>query len=316
MDELKQNIILVAACGLANIAYAQSPQMNTTIIGSGSPDYNPERVSAGVLITQGDTQILIDMGDGVKRNLEKQGTDGRKMDAILFTHHHLDHNADFSSVFTTALLGRGDFLVAGPKQTKEFVSNNISLYEQDLDYRLGKTQRSLDERMNHLTVRELKSGDSFNIDEIKVSTLSVPHTIESIAYRFDYRDQSVVVTGDLSSGPGMVEFAKGANCLIIDSGGMVMNNSGKKQRDKTIKSEGKNKTKDKTGKKKHAHLNIKESSQIAADAHINKLVYTHFVRGEIDKPASMGIIEKQYKGEVIFGSDLMSLDCGNTKAKQ
>ncbi|MEZ9951358.1 MBL fold metallo-hydrolase [Vibrio splendidus] len=309
MDELKRSVIIIAAFGLTNIAYAQSPQMNTTIIGSGSPDYNPERVSAGVLITQGGTQILVDMGDGVKRNLEKHGVDGRKMNAILFTHHHLDHNADFSLIFTSALLGRGDFLVAGPKQTKDFVNNNINLYDQDLDYRLGKTQRSLDERLDHLTIRELKSGDRFNVDEIKVSTLSVPHTIESIAYRFDYSDQSVVITGDLSAGPGVAKFAKDANCLIIDSGGMIMNKRGKKQRNKTLKSEGKNGAQ--KGKKQHAHLNIKESSQIAADANINKLVYTHFVLGEIDKSASMKIIEQQYKGEVIFSDDLMSLNCGN-----
>ncbi|MCQ8868081.1 MBL fold metallo-hydrolase [Vibrio splendidus] len=309
MDELKRSVIIIAAFGLTNIAYAQSPQMNTTIIGSGSPDYNPERVSAGVLITQGGTQILVDMGDGVKRNLEKHGVDGRKMNAILFTHHHLDHNADFSPIFTSALLGRGDFLVAGPKQTKDFVNNNINLYDQDLDYRLGKTQRSLDERLDHLTIRELKSGDRFNVDEIKVSTLSVPHTIESIAYRFDYSDQSVVITGDLSAGPGVAKFAKDANCLIIDSGGMIMNKRGKKQRNKTLKSEGKNGAQ--KGKKQHAHLNIKESSQIAADANINKLVYTHFVLGEIDKSASMKIIEQQYKGEIIFSDDLMSLNCGN-----
>lgn len=314
MTHLKRQIIIIAACSLANLVYAQAPQMNTTIIGSGSPDYNPDRVSAGVLITLADTQILIDMGDGVKRNLEKLGVDGRQIDALLFTHHHLDHNADFSSVFTTALLGRHDFLVAGPKQTEDFVGANISLYEEDLNYRLGKTQRSLKDRMESVAVRKLKGGDRFEINQIKVSTLSVPHTIESIAYRFDYQDQSVVVTGDLSSGPGVAQFAKDANCLIIDSGGMIMNNSGKAQRNKKNKSGQKSKTKKKNGQ--HAHLNIKESSQIAKDAKVSKLVYTHFVRGEINETASLNVIEKQYKGQVIFGADFMSLDCGNTTTAQ
>ncbi len=313
MAYLKRSIILITACGLANLAYAQSPQMNTTIIGSGSPDYNPKRVSAGVLITQGNTQILIDMGDGVKRNLEELNIDGRQMDALLFTHHHLDHNADFSSVFTTALLGRDNFLIAGPTQTKVLVENNIQFYEEDLNYRLSKTQRSLDGRIDNITVRELKGGDSFEVDDIKISTLSVPHTIESIAYRLDYRDQSVVVTGDLNSGPGVAEFAKGADCLIIDSGGMIMNNSrkGPDNNNKTLRSEKTNNTQ--RSNKQRAHLNIKESSQIAADANVGKLVYTHFVRGEIDEAASLNIIGNQYQGEVIFGADFMSLDCGVTK---
>lgn len=219
-----RNILLFTVCCGVNPSYAQAIPSQTaptsnevlgaTIIGSSSPDYNPNRVSSGVLITQGDTQILVDMGDGVKRNLDKAHIDIRKMDALLFTHHHLDHNADFSPVFIKTILGRESFLVAGPTQTKELVDNNLSLYKQDLNYRLGKTDRNLDQRLDSITTKELKGGDSFTIDDIKVSTISVPHTIDTIAYRFDYKDQSIVITGDLSSGPGVAEFSQNANCLI------------------------------------------------------------------------------------------------------
>ncbi|OBT13010.1 hypothetical protein A9264_15125 [Vibrio sp. UCD-FRSSP16_10] len=297
-----KKILLLAVCSLTSLSYAQASPMVATIIGSGSPDYNPERVSAGVLITQGDTQVLVDMGDGVNRNLKKFGVDARKIDALLFTHHHLDHNADFSSLLTGVLMGRSDVLIAGPTQTKDFTNSNLSLYEQDLNYRLGKSKRSLDQRKKHLTVTDLKGGDSFKIDDIKVSTLSVPHTIETIAFRFDYKDQSVVISGDLSSGPGFAEFSKDANCLIMDSGGMVMKN-GKKKKDKK---------KGKKSTKQRAHLNLDDSSKLAGDANVDKLVYTHFVRGKIDEEASKEVITKNYNGEIIFSTDLMSLDCGNT----
>lgn len=310
--------ILAIACCTASLTYAQSSPMNTTIIGSGSPLYNPDRVSAGVLITQGDTQILVDMGDGVKRNLDKFGSSTHQFDALLFTHHHLDHNADFAPLLVNSILGRRDFLVAGPDQTRDFVDSYLRLYEQDLNYRLAKSGRTLDQRKDSVTVRELASGESFHIKNIKVTTLSVPHTIESIAYRFDYQDQSVVVTGDLSSGPGMPEFAKSANCLIIDSGGMVMDNNGRTQK-KNKKPKSADKTKKLTGgkaSKQHAHINLAASSLIAERANVDRLVYTHFVTGEINESASKQIIEKQYKGEVVFGADLMTLDCGNSKSEK
>ncbi len=301
-----KQLMLVATCCFASVPYAQASTMNTTIIGSGSPNYNPERVSAGVLITQGDTKILVDMGDGVSRNLNKLGINTRKLDALLFTHHHLDHNADFSVLFSRVLLGRGETLIAGPKQTKAYVDSNLSLYAEDLNYRLGKTNRTLKQREKHLTVNELKGGDSFTFNGIKISTLSVPHTIETLAFRFDYKSQSVVISGDLSSGPGFAEFAKDANCLIMDSGGMIMNNGKNKKAPK--RTSGKSKT--------HAHLNIRESSQIAAQANVDKLVYTHFKRGQINEKASLEIINKKYQGEVIFSTDLMPLECANTAQKK
>ncbi len=44
-------------------------------MGSGSPNYNEERASAGVLLTKGETQILVDMGSGVRANLYRAGID-------------------------------------------------------------------------------------------------------------------------------------------------------------------------------------------------------------------------------------------------
>ena len=69
-------------------------QLTATIIGSGSPVYNENRASASVLVSLGNTQILVDMGNGTQANLYKLGINIRKLSALLFTHHHLDKNND------------------------------------------------------------------------------------------------------------------------------------------------------------------------------------------------------------------------------
>ena len=85
--------------------------------------------------------------------------------------------------------------------------------------------------------------------------------------------------------------------MIIDSGGMIMDNE--KRRNKKNKKPKRNKTK--------AHLNLADSSQIANDANVKNLVYTHFRKGIINEEASLIEIRKNYKGNVIFGEDLMHL---------
>lgn len=56
------------------------------IMGSGSPVYNEERASAGVLVSKGDTKILIGMGPGVNVNLHKDSINNRKLDALVYTY--------------------------------------------------------------------------------------------------------------------------------------------------------------------------------------------------------------------------------------
>ena len=88
-------------------------QLTATIIGSGSPLYDENRASASVLVKAGKTQILVDMGNGAQTNLNKLGVKARSLSALIFTHHHLDHNEEFVPIFIGALLGRNDFSQRG-----------------------------------------------------------------------------------------------------------------------------------------------------------------------------------------------------------
>ena len=71
-------------------------ELTATIIGSGSPKYNTERAGPSVLISYKNTNILVDMGNGTQGNLDKLQVKNKDLDALLFTHHHLDHNEEIS----------------------------------------------------------------------------------------------------------------------------------------------------------------------------------------------------------------------------
>jgi ribonuclease BN (tRNA processing enzyme) len=300
--------------------HAENLELTATIIGSGSPVYNAKRASAGVLITQGNTQILVDMGPGVYANLNRAGIDSKKFDALMFTHHHIDHNAEFISLLTQNLVGHRPFAIYGPTDTTKFTTSFLDLYHEDFNYRLGKTGRTIAQRTKDMSVNDLKSGDSFTIGNINVSTLNVPHTIETLAYRFDYQDQSIVITGDLTFSDELPDLAKGADCMIIDSGGMIMEGKINQQRpgqkensNRTGNKESKNNPRDNKRKPQtRAHLDLDDSSLMAQQAGVHNLVYTHFLPGIIDETASLAVIKQHYTGNVIFGTDLMTLNCGNS----
>lgn len=160
-------------------------QLTATIIGSGSPIYNENRASASTLVSAGNSHILVDMGNGTQANLSKLGFDIRDISSLFITHHHLDHNEEFVPILIRLLLGRNDFTIVGPPNTEKLTETNLELYDADIAYRLGKTQRTLADRIKAYDVTDIQGGESFKIGDIQVTTLQVPHTIHTVAYRFD-----------------------------------------------------------------------------------------------------------------------------------
>ena len=311
MNRLITGLIILIAV-LANSVSAQE-QLTATIIGSGSPKYNENRASASVLISAGDTQILVDMGNGTQANLYKLRINTRKLSGLFFTHHHLDHNEEFVPLFIRSLLGQHKFKIIGPPNTVKLTKANLDLYAEDISYRLGKTERTLSDRQQAFDVRDIQGGESFDIDDIHVSTIKVPHTIHAIAYRFDYNDQSIVVTGDLTYSEELPELAKDADFMIIDSGGMIMTDGkGKKRGIKSFRQKYAS-DKSKKSSRPRAHLSLADSSLLAKKAEVKNLVYTHFSSGEINQEASLEEIRKNYSGNVIFGKDLMIIQTMDNK---
>ncbi|MCP4110553.1 MAG: DUF1566 domain-containing protein [Desulfobacteraceae bacterium] len=297
-------VLIILISTLVNSASAKE-QLTATIIGSGSPKYNENRASASVLISAGNTRILVDMGNGTQANLYKSGVDIRDFSALLFTHHHLDHNEEFVPLLIRSLMGRHNFTIIGPPNTVKLTKANLDLYAEDISYRLGKTKRTLADRQQAFDVRDIQGGESFNIENISVSTVKVPHTIHAIAYRFDYNGQSIVITGDLTYSEDLPKLAEDADFMIIDSGGMIMKGGRGKARNMKKFRKRRGSVKNKKTSRTRAHLNLTESSMLAKQAGVKNLVYTHFTSGEIDNEASLKEIRNNYSGNVIFGEDLM-----------
>ncbi len=276
------------------------------ILGSGSPQYDPDRAGPSALIQCNDARFLVDMGDRSLDRLYQAGLSPRAIQAALFTHFHLDHSADFIPAFIQGRLGGGVERVVGPPRAAGYVNFILDFYAEDMAYRAGLTGRD-PARLREVQTTEIQGSETLELFGVSIRTARVEHSIHTIAYRFDFGGRSIVVSGDLTYSPSLIELARGADAMIMDSGGVIMKGgaarpggpAGPAMRGPRAGAD---------RRPGEAHASLDQTAAMAAGAAVRRLVLTHLRSGEIDEEATRMAIASQYAGEILFAQDLMRVD--------
>ncbi len=264
-------------------------------VGSGSPRYDPDRSGPCSMIQCRGRYYLVDMGNGTQARLEDAGVPSRQIDALVLTHHHLDHDEEFTPLFLHTRLAGGKPAIVGAPGTKKRVDFILEFYAEDIAYRLRRVGKAAED-FPAAEVREVQGGESFDLGPMKVSTAKVNHTIHTVAYRFDLAGRSIVISGDLSYSDSLVELAKGADVLVIDSGGSIVEKGAEPRK---AGREGGDPTK--------AHGSREDVIAMAKKSGAKKLVLTHIAVGEVDEEATISGVRDGYDGEVLVAHDLLEV---------
>lgn len=162
------------------------------------------------------------------------------------------------------------------------------LYKDYVDY-LTMLGLNLDGLKTNVGVREIEDVDRFSVEGVTVSTLHVPHTAYTIAYRFEAGGQKVVVSGDMTYFEPFIDFCKDADILVMDA-----NQTPAWHLESMGASFAKNLEK--------AHIRIPELAETAQKAGVKKLVLTHLTRGTY-----IGELVREvaaiYTGEIVVAFD-------------
>ena len=302
MTKAKRIIAVIICLFMLILTFAASSIAQTpdgfvvTIIGSGNPLLSPDRANPSTLVQYKDKQFLVDCGTGSITSLLKLNIEPGKINNMLFTHHHYDHNADYWAFVIGGWGypgGRRQLNLVGPPGTKTLHQMTLDFYKTDLDYRMTVIGISGAGLRSDVNIRELTSRmESFELDGVKISTLRVPHTIETYAYRFDAGGQSVVISGDLTYTPHFAPFAKNADIIVLDGQMSVDFASFQPVPTALVK---RNLLK--------SHISNPEIAKIAADASPKKFILSHLC-GTMDLPGNIKLYrDVGYKGEVIQAYD-------------
>lgn len=270
------------------VTLQESDTLTAIILGSGSPEYNPDRSGPSVLIRYKDVNILVDMGNGTIAQLAEIGISLDTVDALFFTHHHYDHNEEFLPIFIKKCVRKKEFCIVGPEKTKNMVTTIAALYQDDIAYRM---QRSSKESSAY-EVKEITDRETFEYKGITITTTQVNHSIATIAYRFEVGGHSVVISGDTAYSQNLSALARNADILIIDSGSLRSSLSDSSRKPRQTSS---------------AHASLDELCQMIGEANAKHTVLTHFGTRQINQENIRDQICKKYSGTVSFAIDGMQL---------
>jgi ribonuclease BN (tRNA processing enzyme) len=273
------------------------------VLGSGGPELNDGRASSSYLIwADGRARVLVDTGGGSSANFEKSGAKIEDLQAVLFTHFHVDHSGDFAAYVKASFFTerKQDLPVFGPDgnarmpSTSRFLTTLIgadgafrylsSYVERDEpgDFKLVPHNVSLD--AGQAEVFDLNPG-------LKVSAMPVHHgPIAAIAWRVDINGCSISFSGDMNNQTDNLSIlAKGSQLLVAhnaipeDAGGVA----------------------------RQLHMPPSEIGKIARRAGVEKLLLSHRMNrtlGNVRELETRAEISKQYSGPIIFADDLDVLD--------
>jgi ribonuclease BN (tRNA processing enzyme) len=197
------------------------------MLGTGTPLPDPDRSGPATAIVVNGTPYLIDFGPGVIRRaaaayrngVTEFGEQGCANIRIAFlTHLHSDHTMGYPDlIFTPWIMGRIDPLeVYGPKGLKAMTRNVLKAWEIDIGTRTKKSHNDTGWRVN---VHEIKPGIAYQDNNVKVTAFLVHHgdLRPAFGFRFDTPDRTIVISGDTSPIPALVENAHGCDVLIHEA---------------------------------------------------------------------------------------------------
>jgi ribonuclease BN (tRNA processing enzyme) len=278
--------------------FQPSADFSVVIIGSGSPQYNPKRSGPSAAIQYRGRFILVDMGNGTQARLYEAGISMSQIDGLFLTHHHRDHDEEFMPLLNTALVREMPLEIVGTPGTKKLADFTADFYAEDIAYRTERMGRNVP-NIRKPNVREIQGGESFKLGDLQVKTAQVPHSIHTVAYRFDVGGQSIVISGDLTYSEKLIELAHGADVLVMDSGGSIVRQGARRPAGGAAAAG--------AGQQPMAHATAQDVCNMAQKAGVKRLVLTHIAATEVDEDATINAIHEVYKGQVIVGQDLLQV---------
>jgi len=284
----------------------ENAAVSVQVLGSGGPEWGDGRASSGYLIWRGaEAVIMVDAGSGSALNFEKSDASLTDLKAVLFTHFHVDHSADFPSLVKASYFTerRMNLPVFGPSgnalmpSATAFVAKLLgengafrylnSYIADDVkeNYKIEVTNVPLASRRIH----------HYDIDpDIRASAVPVHHgPLPAIAWRVDIAGCSISFSGDMSNQFGTIEqLARGSDLLVAHN----------------AVPEGA------TGAARSLHMPPSEIGKIANEAGVGMLVLSHRMQRTLGREReSENEIRKHFAGPLAFADDLDRFAVGSIR---
>ena len=277
---------------------APVPETRVVVLGTGTPNDDPDRSGPAVAIVTGGEAYLVDAGPGlVRRAALAAKVDTipalapERLRRVFLTHLHSDHTTGLPDLILAPwVLGRtAPLQVYGPPGTKRMTGLLEQAYSEDIDIRLHGGEPS-NKTGYAVAAHDVAAGVVYRDSNVTVTAFEVAHGNweHAFGYRFQTRDRTIVVSGDTRPTDSIVTACNGCDVLVHE-----------------VYSAERFATRPPEWQRYHAafHTSTTELAAIAARARPKLLVLYHQLYWGDDDAGLLRQIRSRYSGAVVSAKD-------------
>lgn len=280
---------------LATLAFAQT---RVIMLGSGSPNADPDRSGPAEAVLVNGQAYLVDGGVGVVRRAAAAARMGypalrvTRLDRVFITHLHSDHTLGYPDLILTPwVLGRSQPLEAyGPRGLQAMTRDILAAWAQDIAVRTRGLEHASSTGY-HVVVHEIRPGVVYHDANVTVTAFLVHHGtfVPAYGYRFQTADRTIVFSGDTSPTEAVVKACDGCDLLfheVYNARGIELHNPRSLPYYQSF------------------HTSAQELGRIATAAHPKLLVLYHQLFEGLPESDLLNQLRAVYKGPFVSSRDL------------
>jgi len=216
----------IAAIGAPQRAFVatQSRRTQVIILGSGTPNADPDRFGPAVAVTVDDRAYLIDAGVGVVRRAagaERKGIAAlapSRLSRAFITHLHSDHTLGLADLMLSpwVLERTVPLTIYGPVGLQKMVDHLKEAYSEDVRVRTTGGEPHHSDEGGQTIVREISAGIAYRDDLVTVTAFPVKHGLweQAFGYRFQTPDRTIVISGDTGADSNIEDQCRRCDVLV------------------------------------------------------------------------------------------------------
>ena len=223
---------LLVSCTIQESPRGQAPDSlavdfsrgtHLVLLGTGTPNADPDRSGPAVAVVVNGAAYLVDAGPGVVRRAAAAARRGipalaaPRLDRVFLTHLHSDHTVGLPDLLLTpwVLERERPLEVYGPRGTTEMARHLVLAYDADIRRRIDGLQPQ-NATGYAINAHEITPGVIYRDGNVTVTAVPVQHEEwpEAYGYRFESADRVIVISGDCRPSETLVAACAGCDILL------------------------------------------------------------------------------------------------------